>query len=189
MDPFLHPSPFPPCLNLAVIKESFSCQTHGQLQISQFVGGGNRNQASRGGGPWRLIGNGPPVNVNGNQGFVQLWLTLYTDPSTQDKLSPAVTLLASLPHPLHLYWKGKRTGTKEARKNGGVRQQRNTKGGKKRGAFDISNLPVCSCLGALVMIWKGTVQTHKHQKKQFSVLGPEPACESHHEGHFLFFQK
>ena len=146
--------------------------------LSGGGGGWNRNQASRGGGPWRLIGNGPPVNVNGNQGFVQLWLTLYTDPSTQDKLSPAVTLLALLPHPLHLCWKAERTGTKEARKNGVVRQRWNTKGGKKRGTFDISNLPVCSYLGALVMIWKGAVQTHKHQKKQFSMAGPEPTWKS-----------
>ena len=28
-----------PSLNLAVIKESLLCQTHGQLQISQFVRG------------------------------------------------------------------------------------------------------------------------------------------------------
>lgn len=30
---------FSACLNLAVIKEGLFCQTHGQLQISQFVGG------------------------------------------------------------------------------------------------------------------------------------------------------
>lgn len=148
--------------------------------------GGNRNQASRGGGPWRLIGNGPPVNVNGNQGFVQLWLTLYTDPSTQDKLSPAVTLLAPLPHPLHLHWKGERTGTKEAKKNGVVRQRWNTKGEKKRGMFDISNLPVCSCLGALVMIWKGAGRRTNTKRSNFPCRDQSP-CESHHEGHFLTF--
>lgn len=85
------------CLNLVVLKESLFCQTRGLACLVVVVGGGGRNQASRGGGPWRLIGNGPPVNVNGNQGFVQPWLTLYTDPSTQDKLSLAVTLLTPLP--------------------------------------------------------------------------------------------
>lgn len=86
--------------------------------ISLFGGdGGGRNQASRGGGPWRLIGNGPPVNVNGNQGFVQPWLTLYTNPSAQDKLSLAVTLLAPFLHPLHLCWKGRKNWHKRGRKS------------------------------------------------------------------------
>ncbi len=59
-----------------------------------------------------------------------------------------------------------------------MRQRWNTKGGKKRGTFDISNLPVCSRSEALVRIWKGAVQTHKHQKKQFSMVGLEPMWKS-----------
>lgn len=85
--------------------------------ISLFGGdGGGRNQASRGGGPWRLIGNGPPVNVNGNQGFVQPWLTLYTNPSAQDKLSLALTLLAPFLRPLHLHSMEKKNWHKRGRK-------------------------------------------------------------------------
>lgn len=127
--------------------------------------GGNCNQASRGEGPWRLIGNGGLVNVNGNQGFVQLWLTLYTDPSTLDKLSPAVTLLAPLPFPLHLCWKGVKTSTKEARKNGAVKQWRNTEGGKRRGTSYIFILLECSCFTALAVIWKGVVWRQKIPKE------------------------
>lgn len=154
--------------------------------LSEGWGWGDRNQASRGGAPWRLIGNGPPVNVNGNQGFVQLWLTLYTDPSTQDKLSPAVTLLAPLPYSLHLHWKGEKTGTKETRKNGVVRQRWNTKEGNKRGTSDISNLLQCSCLGALVMIWKSAVQ--RHTKRSNFPPWDYIWSESHQEGNFLCFQ-
>lgn len=55
------------------------------------------NHSSRGGGPWRLIGNGPPVNVNGNQRFKSALIDSIHRPSTQDKLSKAVTLAWSLP--------------------------------------------------------------------------------------------
>lgn len=84
--------------------------------ISLFGGaGGVVIRLQEGGGSWRLIGNRAPVNVNGNQGFVQPWLTLYTDPSTQDKLALAVTLLAPLPYSLHPL-KGKEDRHKRGKK-------------------------------------------------------------------------
>lgn len=82
------------------------------------------------------------------------------------------------PSPLHLRWKEAKTNTKETRRNGAVRQQRNTKGGKKRGTSDIFILLECSCLAPLVAIWKGLVRRHKHQtmkkkrkEKPFSMMG------------------
>lgn len=99
------------------------------MWISLFGGAGEVViRLQEGGGSWRLIGNRAPVNVNGNQGFVQPWLTLYTDPSTQDKLTLTVTLLAPLPHPLHPL-----KGKEDRNKRGGevVRHKRNTKGEQK----------------------------------------------------------
>lgn len=73
------------------------------------AGGRGCNHSSRGGGPWRLIGNGPPVNVNGNQWFKSALIDSIHRPSTQDKLSTAVTLPWPLPPHALLHRQAART--------------------------------------------------------------------------------
>lgn len=125
-----------------------------------------RNQASRCEGPWRLIGNRSPVNVNGNWGSVDSdWLYPQTTLSWISFLQPWHCLHGS--PPLFLSPSLKEEWTKETRLRGEIELWEANGIGKRdktgqRLTFSTSGVFL---RGALVMIWKGALRNCEHQRK------------------------
>lgn len=162
-----HPYHSIPCPNLSMIKALLHSDTRPITnELVCPAKKKKRNQASRGEGPWRLIGNRSPVNVNGNWGSVDSdWLYPQTTLSWINFLQPWHCWHGS--PPLSLSPSLKEEWTKETRLRGEMELWEANGIGKRdktgqRLTFSTSGMFLW---GALVMIWKGALRNCEHQRK------------------------